>query len=245
MHKGRSLVLASAFAIVGFSAQAADLPVKAPVAPAPVYAPYSWTGFYIGGNVGYSWAKHHIDITSTGGTTLSSGNPDPQGAIGGGQIGYNWQTGNWVLGLEADIQAADQHGDFNSSFTVLGVPTSQATSEKLDWFGTVRGRLGYAWDRSLLYATGGWAYGHEKCCAIVTAGGVTTVSHFSEHYSDGWTVGAGYEYAFADRLSARIEYLYVDFGSDSAVALTVAGLPFTYNHLTDNILRVGLNYKIW
>ena len=245
MAKPHFLFAVAALALPAVAAQAADLPIKAPVAPTTVYAPYNWTGVYIGGNVGYSWANHHIDISSTSGSILSSGNTDPQGAVGGGQIGYNWQTGNWVLGIEADYQRSDQRGDFNSSFTVLGVATTQATTEKLDWFGTVRGRFGYAWDRSLVYATGGWAYGHEKCCAIVTAAGITTVSHFSEYYRDGWTVGAGYEYAFSDRLSTRIEYLYIDFGSDSAVALTVAGLPFTYNHLTDNVVRVGLNYKIW
>ena len=227
-----ALTVVSATAAAG-SAAAADLPRG----PAPYYPPpasvYNWTGPYAGLNLGYEWGK----VTNSG--------IDPSGIAGGGQIGYNWQTGNWVLGIEADYQRSDQRGDFNSSFTVLGVATTQATTEKLDWFGTVRGRFGYAWDRSLVYATGGWAYGHEKCCAIVTAAGITTVSHFSEYYRDGWTVGAGYEYAFSDRLSTRIEYLYIDFGSDSAVALTVAGLPFTYNHLTDNVVRVGLNYKIW
>ena len=119
------------------SASAADMPLKA---PAPAYVPpaYNWTGFYLGLNVG-------------GGLTSGGGFGDASGIIGGGQIGYNWQSvgSPFVIGLEADIQGAD----LSNSATALGV----TVDGRLNAFGTVRGRLGYAWDRFMIYATGGWA----------------------------------------------------------------------------------------
>ena len=228
-------------ALIGMPALAAEMAVKAPPPPAPVF---TWTGFYVGGNVGGSWGAHsHTVVTASGATGVTDVKPD--GVIGGGQIGYNWQNGPWVFGLEADIQASGQKDTFTHS--LLGATGTETVSDKLDYFGTVRGRAGYAWDRQLLYFTGGWAYGRAAIGSNTLVAGVTHTSTHYNNIADGWTVGGGWEWAFADRWSVRAEYLYVDFGSDSAGArsITTTGGTITVrtNHLTDNIVRVGLNYQ--
>ncbi len=221
--------LLATIAVIG-SAAAADMPVKAPVYKAPVVAPpYNWTGFYIGGNVGYSWGKQDL---SAGGVPI--GSPNINGVIGGGQIGYNWQINQLVLGIEADIQASGQKGDgtFVPGPAALALPTI-TYDDKLDWFGTVRGRAGYAIvDRWLAYATGGWAFGGGSI-----SGSTTIPSTFSGSASySGWTVGGGLEWAFMDHWSAKAEYLYIDFGNGPTIG-TISG-----GKMTDNIARVGVNY---
>jgi outer membrane immunogenic protein len=178
------------------TAFAADLPqreyAKAPVAMA--VAVYDWTGFYIGGNGGYSWGRSRSDVsffnTVTGvpivlppGSVVTNGF-DMNGGIAGGQAGYNWQTSNWVLGLEADIQWSGERGRsaFNCAATAVGgvclpgltflpagaLGTSLALEQSLEWFGTVRGRAGFlATPRVLLYATGGLAYGSLKTTGTI------------------------------------------------------------------------------
>lgn len=209
------------------------------------YAPYNWAGLYVGANVGGSWGAHdHTVVTISGATVDTDAKPD--GVIGGGQIGYNWQSGSWVLGLEADIQGSGQKDTFSHAIAAGG---TQTTSDKLDYFGTVRGRVGYAWDRHLLYITGGWAYGRGTIDSTTLVAGVTHASTHHNDITDGWTVGGGWEWAFADRWSARVEYLYVDFGSDSASTRSIATshgtLTVSTNDLTDNIVRAGLNYRFW
>jgi len=233
-----AIALLASIAVIG-SAAAADMPTKAPMyTKAPVIVPpYNWTGFYIGGNVGYSWGRQDVSLLP-GGTTDSV---RLDGVIGGGQLGYNWQFNQIVLGLEADIQASGQKGDgidpapINSTF----LPTI-TFNDKLDWFGTVRGRLGFAQDRWLAYVTGGWAYGHGNLSGTATGFGAFSAS---TNYS-GWTVGGGVEWAFMDKWSAKLEYLYIDFGDGPTIALapptTVVG-----GKMTDNIVRVGLNYKFF
>jgi outer membrane immunogenic protein len=226
------LALLASTMLVG-AAAAADMPVKAPVYKAPVVAPpYNWTGFYVGGNIGYSWGKQ--DLSLVGGFPL--GSPNINGVIGGGQIGYNWQMNQLVLGLEADIQGSGQKGD-GSLTTAPGIVPSTVFSftEKLDWFGTVRGRAGYAMDRWLPYVTGGWAYGHGSLSAGATGFGPLAAVSASSTYS-GWTVGGGIEWAFMNNWSAKAEYLYIDFGNGPAVSAFVSG------KMTDNIARLGVNY---
>ncbi len=241
------LLLAAAAATVaaGPAALAADLPVKAPASTALPYAPYNWTGLYVGGNVGGSWGAHrHTAVTFTGATVVSDAKPD--GVIGGGQIGYNWQTGSWVMGLETDIQGSGQKDTISHAIAAGGTET---TSDKLDYFGTVRGRVGYAWDRHLLYFTGGWTYGRGTIDSTTLVAGVTHMATHHNNSTDGWNVGGGWEWAFADRWSARVEYLYVDFGSDSASTRSIVTphgtVRVSTNDLTDNIVRAGLNYKFW
>lgn len=228
---------ATAFALTQ-AASAADLPVKAPVYKAPMAAPaYNWTGFYVGGNVGYSWGRQDDFVA---GTTLGSVNVN--GVIGGGQIGYNWQMNQIVLGVEADFQGSGQKGDGSFTGAPGLIPASTFTyTDKLEWFGTVRARAGYAIDRWLPYVTGGWAWGRGSISGGVT-GGLTASGSGSNDYS-GWTVGGGVEYAFLNNWSAKVEYLYIDFGNGPSATLTPSAAVLSAGRLTDNIARVGLNYK--
>jgi outer membrane immunogenic protein len=228
------------------SAGAADMsarPVYAPPAPVPVY---SWTGIYWGGNVGYSWGQSKNDGTLAGFGVTATESQDMDGVIGGAQTGYNYQFGAWVLGLEADIQASGQKG--GSTFQVLGLPTATLTTDhKLEWFGTARPRLGVlATPNLLLYGTGGVAFGQVKDSYTATVAGLGTVATATvDDVKAGWTAGAGIEGAFGGGWSAKVEYLYIDLGKlQQTVTLPLAGVTATFNsHVTDNIVRVGLNYK--
>jgi outer membrane immunogenic protein len=223
------LALLASTAFVG-SAAAADIQQARPAYKAPVLAPisvYNWTGFYVGANVGYGWGRQDVSLDGFG----SVGSANLNGVIGGGQIGYNWQVNQWVFGLETDFQGSGQKGDG-------GVSGVAAYTNKLDWFGTVRGRVGYAFDRWLPYVTGGWAYGHGDLSGTVTGvGGFSGSNTYS-----GWTVGGGLEYAFLNNWSAKLEYLHVDFGDGPSVAV-VPGTNISGGKLRDDIMRVGLNYK--
>jgi outer membrane immunogenic protein len=249
------------------SALAADLPART-YTKAPVYVDpgYNWTGFYIGGNVGYSWGRSSdtSTLTNGAGTTLftSGGGTNLDGVVGGGQIGYNWQVQSWVWGFEADIQGTDEKG--SRGFTcgiatctppiggflalVLPGPAVPATlNQKIDWFGTVRARAGIlATPKVLFYATGGLAYGEVNSSETI---GVLT--GFSNNTTNvGWTVGAGVEGVIGGNWTAKLEYLYVDLGRVSgSFATTIPALgggtltSFYSSRITDNVVRVGLNYK--
>jgi outer membrane immunogenic protein len=244
---------------------AADLRPPPMYTKAPVMAAYNWTGFYIGLNGGYSWGQSRTDFTITG-VTAGSVSQNMNGWVGGGQIGYNWQAGTWVYGLEADIQATGQKGTFNLSTpaicpinTIAVLPCSTgngSVEQKLPWFGTLRGRLGVTPTANwLLYATGGLAYGEVDTNATFTAavafpGGPviasTSTSANSSTTRVGWVVGAGAEWAISGPWTAKVEYLYVDLGSVST-SFTGPG-PFTLlttsSHVTDSVARVGVNYRI-
>jgi len=251
--RGLVLALLASIAVVG-TAAAADMPVKAPVYKAPVVAPpYNWTGFYVGLNAGGSWGRQENDlVTVPGGVTLLSNSDNLDGFIGGGQIGYNWQTDKWVLGIEADFQGSAQKADGSfvlggGGFCIAACPAGLAATytDKLDWFGTVRGRVGYAMGTAgnwLPYVTGGWAYGHSEISGTTTSGAVVTAFSGSQDYS-GWTIGGGLEWAFADHWSAKAEYLYIDFGNGPTVVVNTAGsLAIASGKMTDNIARLGVNY---
>jgi outer membrane immunogenic protein len=241
--------------LLATSAFAADLPArtytKAPVYVEPVF---SWTGFYIGGNIGYSWGRSSdtSTLTNAAGTVLlaTSDKSDLNGIVGGGQIGYNWQIQSWVWGLEADIQGTDEKGSRGFIFTpplINGVaafpPIPFALTQKIDWFGTVRGRAGVlVTPMVLLYATGGLAYGEVNSSETV---GTLVPSAFSKSSTNvGWTVGAGIEGAIGGNWTARLEYLYVDLGTASgSFTLPSTNIISYSSKITDNILRVGINYK--
>ncbi len=255
----------AAAGLLATSASAADLAARPYTkAPPPVVEPiFNWTGFYIGGNVGYSWGRSRdfSTLTNGAGTVLfaSSGTSDLNGVIGGGQIGYNWQVQNWVWGLEADIQGSDEKGSrvFSCLATFCSPPANVAPlvgsipvtlTQKIDWFGTVRGRVGLlATPRVLLYATGGLAYGGVNTSETI---GVVPVGFSASDTRVGWTVGAGIEGAISGNWTAKLEYLYMDLGTTSGSFVTAipafGGGFLTSNyssHITDNILRVGVNYK--
>jgi outer membrane immunogenic protein len=264
--------ISAAASLLATGAFAADLPVRAPVyTKAPVYVEpvFNWTGFYLGGNVGYSWGNSDnsttIDRFLTGlpllgtaiGTNTSSNNAN--GVIGGAQAGYNWQMSNWLVGLEADIQGSGERG--SSTITCLGCSDDGANivtslTEKLNWFGTVRGRAGVlATPDVLLYATGGLAYGEVNVSGTVAGDGAvgpaTVVLPGTSSTRAGWTAGAGVEGHIGGNWTAKLEYLYMDLGTVSGgpvqltgilvSARTVAGLSYS-SHFTDNIVRVGVNY---
>jgi len=226
---------------------AADMSLKAPAAPVSVF---NWTGFYAGVNAGGSWGRAQSDLAITGFTTTvtPSDSVNPEGAVGGGQLGYNWQVNpNWLIGVEADIQASGEKASGTRFDTVdfEGVTTNYEA--KIEWFGTVRGRVGYAFDRRLLlYATGGLAYGRVAIAGTSNAafGNFTTTTAFSNATTNtGWTVGGGIEgVAWSPRWTWKVEYLYLDLGSlDSAVAAGVTRTRAT-TRFTDDVVRGGLNF---
>jgi len=245
-----------AIAVVAFGALtaatpvvAADMALKAPP-PAPS-AP--WAGWYIGVNVGGSFGRATDTSTFAGGVPFSATSSRLDGVLGGGQIGYNLQSGSWVFGLETDIQGTGERGSAPSSLSVTAITTLPAPvtttgtlgdSEKLPWFGTARGRIGIAaipgW---LLYATGGLAYGQIDSDTTFTVAGVSAINNFQRTRA-GWTVGGGVEAWLGHNWTAKLEYLYLDFGSFSNTFTAIA--PFTpitlTSHVTDNVVRVGLNY---
>ncbi len=261
MMRLATALLATAALGVAFSASAADVPVRAPVykAPAPVVA-YNWSGFYIGGHAGYGWMDSTDRLSDVTGATLvasgaiaSSIPLDPKGFVGGGQIGYNWQIAPmWVFGLEADISWTDF--DETASLPGPADPSRIVTAhQKLDWFGTVRGRLGVTpTDRWLAYVTGGFAYGRGSLSTALTrttgcAGANNCQQGSVSDTLTGWTVGGGLEWALANNWSVKAEYLYFDLGSLSHL-MTDPFFPLTtFRASTDfkgHIIRAGINYKL-
>jgi outer membrane immunogenic protein len=199
-------------------ARAADLGrvYKGPAYMAPMYA--SWTGFYVGVNGGYGFGSSDWDVPAV--------SPSPKGALVGGTLGYNLQTGLWVWGLETDVDWTDMRAS-----VTCGVGTCES---KNDWLGTARLRLGFAgWNNWLPYLTGGGAFGDIKAtnAALVSA----NKTQF------GWTAGLGIEYAFLGNWSGKLEYLYADLGS--ADFGTAFGVGTDNVSFSTNIVRMGINYR--
>ncbi|WP_031336417.1 outer membrane protein [Rhodopseudomonas sp. B29] len=232
----RAALLGSALSIFGFSAQAADLAVKAPYLKAPVAAIYDWTGFYIGANVGVGLGRTLANHSYPAGGTANSTYLEPSGAIGGGQIGYNWQTnsilGPLLLGVEADIQGSGMSDDRTRLNSLTG-PVGY--SQKLDWFSTVRGRIGVVRGPVVSYFTGGFAAGNVK--TTVTETGLVPFN-FSRTQS-GWTIGSGVEAALWGNWTGKIEYLYLDLGNRT----DTFGAQSLRTETRENIFRAGLNYR--
>ncbi len=243
----RKLLLGTAAlaAIAAGPAFAADLPVRGPVYKSPPPVVYSWTGLYGGVNVGYSWGHQSNNWTAPG-FFATSESQDMNGFIGGVQWGYNWQFANWVFGTESDIQASGQRGS-TAYCPFAGCPVNTLVAEhKLPWFGTSRARIGYLPSQYLLlYATGGLAYGQVKSDYTLYAGGLGVATSSFKDVRAGYTVGAGIEGAFGGGWTAKLEYLWVDLGKATGTT-TVAGVVVNSfdSRVTDNIVRVGLNYKL-
>ena len=220
-------IFGTALAALGFlagsvSAQAADIPRPVYKGVHPVVSYYNWTGFYVGVNAGYGWG-------SSSWSAFPTATNKPKGFLGGGTIGYNYQIGSIVWGLEGDFDWS------NVKATVVCAPLVNCGTSNA-WLATFRGRLGYAFDRWLPYVTGGGAYGNVRATINVPAFGLVATSSNNQL---GWTVGAGLEYAFLSNWSAKIEYLYVDLGTfNSAVLPAINNVRFR-----ENIVRAGLNYK--
>jgi outer membrane immunogenic protein len=218
MHRRIMLMVAlaavSAQPVLGADLGARPLAVTAPAA--------LWSGFYAGVNVGGAWTS----------------GPSMSGVIGGGQVGYNWQFGNWVFGPEADIQGTDLH----SSRVLTNVFGQSVTSNRsVDYLGTVRGRIGLVSGDWLPYLTGGLAYTtiNSNGAGVVGIAG----NYSASNTNVGFTVGGGVEWAFRERWSAKAEYLYSEFsGNTNTYATTTPVITIRYNTLQVNMARVGVNY---
>jgi outer membrane immunogenic protein len=216
------------------AAHAADLTV---VEETVVVAPaFSWTGFYAGVHAGYGWA----DLDTFYSENLGVGGK-PDGFLGGGQVGYNYQlSNNLVLGLEADAAFADlkddgKQGDSDFAF---------GTGAKIAALGTVRGRAGYAIDRVLPYVTGGFAWANARTGVTVGGDAIQNLSFTDSKVFTGWTVGAGLEYAVTNNITAKVEYLYADLGSkDLSPHPFGASFQVPADLSSLQTVKFGLNYK--
>ena len=199
------------------------------LAAEPAPAPVNWTGFYVGAHAGGVWSRYRLSDSTLGIT--ENANIDRGSWLAGAQIGYNWQfMHNWVAGAEADFSFTDLGGTGQTD--LIPVPATV----QLRNMGTVRGRLGYAWDRTLLYATGGMAWARDNASYTFFPGFVQMDAH---QFHVGWTLGIGAEYAIDPNWSVKAEYLHADFGSVDAV---YANLPRSTS-LTADMVRLGANYR--
>ena len=246
--KIKTILFSSAvlFAWSSITVQAADIIAEEPQV-------YDWTGFYLGANGGYGWGEKESVIvttflTGTGVVNVSEvGDLKPEGFFGGGQAGYNFQSGPVVFGIEGDIQLSDIDDDFSTTIR----DNFYDGSEDIDWFGTVRGRLGWGMDRALLYVTGGIAFADVdlKVDFTDTLGRVSALRDSGTR--TGYVLGAGGEWAFSDRWSAKLEYQFLDFGSESMDAqvhgpqLPVQPLIHSTNEIDTQIhtIRLGVNFQ--
>jgi outer membrane immunogenic protein len=250
-----AFVIIAASSLAFSSAHAADLPASPypPPAAAPVVygpmVPGPWTGFYIGGNAGYGWTNTIGDYSLTGNPNTTGtfvGSPvDLDGANGGFQVGYNWQTGNFLIGGEADIQGSGQNQTFNY---ICGAACTVSQNAKLDWFSTFRGRAGIAIKDVLFYGTGGFAWTHSDNAFSGTFGVIPTSLASIARDSWGWTAGGGVEWMFWYGWSAKVEYLYLGNTAASNIisipAASGAGTILSTANASDNIVRAGVNYHI-
>ncbi len=219
----RRVLVASGLALSAWAgaASAADLPRRPappPAYKAPIYTAYNWTGFYLGINGGGGFG--HSAWDTTGGFDLSGG-------LVGGTAGFNWQTGQWVFGLEGDADWSNIKGS-----TRVACPLGCQTANS--WLATVRGRVGYAFDRFLPYITGGLAVGDIRATTPGFAGNTNT--------NAGWTVGGGLEFAIVGNWTAKAEYLYVDLGKNNC-GLNCGAAVNDNVSFTSHIVRGGLNYR--
>jgi outer membrane immunogenic protein len=235
-HRKVCAALAGLVLMAGSAAYAADMPVKAPPPPPPAPV-YNWNGFYLGVNLGGVWSNN------------SGGNfsGDMGGVTGGGTVGWNWVTNNaffggtgLLLGFEGDFNGTSQDNTTNFSATVPRTvgQTGFSVENRIPWFATARGRLGWVNGPWLIYATGGGAWVNFQSDISASRGGVTTGTVTDHTTQSGWTVGGGVEWMFLPRWSAKLEYLYLETNGNS---VTLFNQTFE-GRARENIVRAGLNY---
>lgn len=251
----RKLLTTAAFlAFAISSASAADMAPRYK-APPPVVAPvFTWTGFYAGLHVGGGFSD--TNVTAINQLVLPPAidtgllGTDGSGVVGGGQIGYNWQFApNWLLGIEGDISGTGIRNNSTTPLAVGGVPLpgiglNHVADRSIDWMASIRGRLGWVWDRWLVYGTGGAAWADVNYRTNFTAFALNNPISTNVTLS-GWVAGGGVEYAVSNNWTVRAEYLYYDFGDETIINPTVAP-GFNYLTTFDNkihVVRAGVNYK--
>jgi outer membrane immunogenic protein len=218
----KKLLLGVAVLVLGSAPVfAADMPARVPVAkaPPPIAQLFDWSGLYVGVSGGYGWGDS--SHSESGG--LATGNFDANGWLLGGTLGYNWQAGQTVLGIEGDWSWANLDG--------TGASASGPISTELNWLATGRVRAGYAVDNYLFFVTGGAAWGKVEAANLGVGSGSDTRL--------GWTIGGGVETMLAPNWTAKLEYLYVDLGDKNTYTATGP----VQVALTSHIVRLGLNYK--
>lgn len=233
MNRSLSLGIAVGCVITSaMSAQAADLPARSNSPgfyKAPSELPFSWTGFYAGLNGGYAWGQSSWSDPAVG---ADSGSFNTSGGLVGGQLGYNWQTGSVVLGIETDADWMSIKGSTAGLGGVCAADGGGQCQTQQNWVGTTRARVGYAFDRWLPYVTGGVAYGNIQA---VQPTGTTTNTNV------GWTAGGGLEYGFGRNWSAKVEYLHIDLGTATSMG-SASGTSTLAVPVTNELVRVGVNY---
>jgi outer membrane immunogenic protein len=250
---------ALALAAMTIPAWAADIPRRPP--PPPVVAPpvvYNWSGFYIGGHLGGKWADHDGDIfidnavafTPLGLAAFGNGGKDSEGAfLGGGQVGFNWQAGSWVFGIEGDFSATSAERTVVCCGPLapgLFFVPGDTISVKNDWQASVRGRIGYAWDRFMVYFTGGVAFANlEATVALVPVGGVPGFFASASETLTGGTVGGGIEFGLWENWTLGVEYRFTSFDSgDFALGNLAQTFPLRSSfELETHEVTARLNYR--
>jgi outer membrane immunogenic protein len=247
-----------ALAATALPSAAADLGAR-PITKAPIAAPiaaYNWSGCYIGANGGGKWGRYSGDVATAGvvgfafpgalpGVVTANNDDFSSGGMGGGQIGCQWQSGAFVWGLEGDIDATSVRQTFVAPVGVGGlIAPGDAVEFRNRWQASIRGRIGYAWDRFMIYATGGVAFADVR--ATLAPVGIGFVTFEDSQTLTGGTVGGGLEYGITDNLSLGVEYRFSKFGHENfAFATTpILGVPVTANSdLETHEVTARLNWR--
>jgi outer membrane immunogenic protein len=242
-------ILLSSVALIGLTAgaMAADLPSRR-IAPAPVIPAvpaFTWTGFYVGVQAGYTWGEDDNNITFLG-VPFGGTSGDLDGFVGGAHAGFNYQFGSIVVGLEADIEGVATDNDgviFTGPGNGLLAGETLTADGEVDFQGSLRARFGFAFDRALIYATGGFAFVNFSSDFTFNNGAGTVLTQSFEDTEWGWTLGAGIEYAITNNFTARVEYRYTQLdGIDNNGAFNTLGFASS-SEPEFHTIRAGVSYK--